>query len=179
MPALIDDFMKNPTSSLVTIRCFPWVRNNTFLIGDAAHGILPFYGQGMNAGFEDCRILNELLDLNHDDWASALNHFQTSRKEDTDAIAHLAFENFIEMRDLVADPQFLLRKKIEAKLHELYPQKWIPLYSMVTFNENIRYSEAYHTGKKQQQIMDDVMKTPGIGQQWQTLDFKEIAERLD
>jgi kynurenine 3-monooxygenase len=83
------------------------------------------------------------------------------------------------MRDLVADPQFLLRKKIEAKLHELYPQKWIPLYSMVTFNENIRYSEAYHTGKKQQQIMDDVMKTPGIGQQWQTLDFKEIAERLD
>ena len=84
-----------------------------------------------------------------------------------------------EMRDLVADPQFLLRKKIEAKLHELYPQKWIPLYSMVTFNENIRYSEAYRVGKKQQEIMDDVMKTPGIAEQWQTLNFKEILDRLD
>ena len=179
MPALVDDFMRNPTSSLVTIRCFPWVRNKTFLIGDAAHGIVPFYGQGMNAGFEDCRILNDLLDLNQDDWTGALAQFQSSRKEDADAIAHLAFENFVEMRDLVADPQFLLRKKIEAKLHELYPQKWIPLYSMVTFNDHIRYSTAYRTGKKQQQIMEDVMKTPGIVQLWQTLNFKEIVDRLD
>ena len=179
MPALVEDYMSNPASSLVTIRCFPWIRNNTFLIGDAAHGIVPFYGQGMNAGFEDCRILNELLDQHHDDWTTALNEFQKCRKEDSDAIAQLAFDNFIEMRDLVADPQFLLRKKIEAKLHELYPQKWIPLYSMVTFNENIRYSEAYRVGKKQQEIMDDVMKTPGIAEQWQTLNFKEILDRLD
>ena len=178
MPQLIEDYFKNPTSSLVTIRCFPWVQNNTFLIGDAAHGIVPFYGQGMNAGFEDCRILNELLDLHRDDWRITLSRFQQIRKEDSDAIAQLAFDNFIEMRDLVADPEFLLRKKIEAKLHELYPQKWIPLYSMVTFNENIRYSEAYRTGKKQQAIMDEVMKIPGISEHWQTLNFNEIVDRL-
>ena len=179
MPALIEDYFSNPTSSLVTIRCLPWVRNNTFLIGDAAHGILPFYGQGMNAGFEDCRILGELLNVHRDDWRVALSEFQRIRKEDSDAIAQLAFDNFIEMRDLVADPEFLLRKKIEAKLHELYPKKWIPLYAMVTFNENIRYSEAYRAGKKQQSIMDDVMKTPGISANWQALNFKDIVDRLD
>ena len=179
MPSLIENYFGNPTSSLVTIRCFPWVCNNTFLIGDAAHGIVPFYGQGMNAGFEDCRIIDELLNVHRDDWRVALREFQRIRKEDSDAIAQLAVDNFIEMRDLVADPDFLLRKKIEAKLHELYPQRWIPLYSMVTFNENIRYSEAYRAGKKQQAIMDDVMKTPGISENWQALNFDDIVNRLN
>ncbi|HEU5147003.1 MAG TPA: NAD(P)/FAD-dependent oxidoreductase, partial [Chryseosolibacter sp.] len=178
MPTLNEDYYRNPTSSLVTIRCFPWTRNKTFLIGDAAHGIVPFYGQGMNAGFEDCRILNELLDQYRDDWPRVLDKFQRVRKEDSDAIAQLAFDNFVEMRDHVADPSFLLRKQIEAKLHTLYPDRWIPLYSMVTFNDNIRYSEAYRLGKKQEQIMNDVMKTPRIDSQWQTLNFKEIVDRL-
>lgn len=178
MPTLQQDYMRNPTSSLVTIRCFPWTRNKTFLIGDAAHGIVPFYGQGMNAGFEDCRILNELLDQCADDWPRALDEFQNSRKADSDAIAQLAIDNFIEMRDHVADPRFLLRKKIEAKLHELFPEKWIPLYSMVTFNDDIRYSEAYLTGKKQEQIMNDVMTIPEINARWQSLDFREIVDRL-
>lgn len=178
MPRLLEDYKTNPTSSLVTIRCYPWIRHNTFLIGDAAHGILPFYGQGMNAGFEDCRILNEMLERSNDEWSSALADFQMTRKEDTDAIARLAFDNFIEMRDLVADPGFLLRKKIEARLHELYPDNWIPLYSMVTFNENIRYSRAYRAGKKQQQIMDEVMKKPDLAANWQQLDFGEIVGRL-
>ena len=178
MPQLLDDFRSNPTSSLVTIKCFPWVRSNTFLIGDAAHGIVPFYGQGMNAGFEDCRILNELLDSHGDKWLTVLQAFQNIRKKDCDAIAQLAFDNFVEMRDLVADPEFLLRKKIEAKLHELYPDKWIPLYSMVTFNENISYSQAYHTGKKQEKIMDEVMKKPGIALHWPKLNFQEIVNQL-
>ena len=178
MPGLITDFRSNPTSSLVTIQCSPWVRNNTFVIGDAAHGIVPFYGQGMNAGFEDCRILNELLTSHHDNWPTALQEFQDLRKEDTDAIAKLAFDNFIEMRDHVADPEFLLRKKIEARLHELYPDKWIPLYSMVTFNEGIRYSHAYHTGKKQAEIMDKVMRQPGLSTRWQQLNFQEIVDQL-
>ena len=178
MPRLLEDYRANPTSTLVTIRCFPWVRNNTLTIGDAAHGIVPFYGQGMNAGFEDCRILNELLDNCKDHWPSALEEFQKTRKEDTDAIAQLAFDNFIEMRDLVADPEFLLRKKIEARLHELYPEKWIPLYSMVTFKENIRYSHAYRTGKKQERIMQDVMKQPDIEKNWHQLNFREIVDRL-
>ncbi|HZX74172.1 MAG TPA: NAD(P)/FAD-dependent oxidoreductase, partial [Cyclobacteriaceae bacterium] len=147
MPELLDNFKSNPTSSLVTIKCFPWVKNKTLLIGDAAHGIVPFFGQGMNAGFEDCRILNQLLDKHHDDWQKASEEFQQLRKPDTDAIAQLALENFIEMRDLVADEDFLLRKKIEAKLHELYPEKWIPLYSMVTFHEGKRYSESLTIGR--------------------------------
>jgi kynurenine 3-monooxygenase len=91
------------------------------LIGDAAHAIVPFYGQGMNAGFEDCRILNDLLNLHNDDWDIVLAEFQKLRKPDADAIARLALDNFIEMRDLVADSDFLLRKKIEGKLYELFP----------------------------------------------------------
>ena len=178
MPGLVKDYNTNPTSSLVTIRCYPWTRNQTFLIGDAAHGIVPFYGQGMNAAFEDCRILNDMLDESADEWKTALNRFQTLRKEDTDAIAQLAFDNFLEMRDLVADPEFLLRKKIEARLHELYPDKWIPLYSMVTFHDDIRYSDAYRTGKKQAMIMDEVMATPGIATGWEKLNFREIVGRL-
>lgn len=179
MPEFLRDYKTNPTSSLVTIQCFPWIRNNTFLIGDAAHGIVPFYGQGMNAGFEDCRILNELLDRHGDQWPGVLKEFQQLRKEDTDSIAQLAFDNFVEMRDLVADPEFLLRKKIEARLHDLYPEKWIPLYTMVTFRDDIRYSQAYHAGKKQSRIMDNVMMQPGIAANWQDLNFREIVERLN
>lgn len=178
IPDLAGTFERNPTTSLVTIKCFPWVRNKTLLLGDAAHGIVPFFGQGMNAGFEDCRILNNLLDKHKDDWSIALNEFQLLRKPDTDAIAQLAFDNFIEMRDLVADTDFLLRKKIEAKLHELYPSRWIPLYAMVTFYDDIRYSEAYHTGQKQKKIMDEVMKTKGISENWQQLNFEAIVNQL-
>ena len=178
MPELLKDYETNPASSLVTIKCFPWVRNNTLVIGDAAHAVVPFYGQGMNAGFEDCRILNQLLNEHDDQWSRVLHHFQSIRKEDCDAIAQLAFDNFIEMRDLVADREFLLRKKIEAKLHELYPDKWIPLYSMVTFHDNIRYSEAYHAGKKQEEIMDEVMQRAGLEKNWQDINFQEIIDRL-
>ncbi|HEY3430801.1 MAG TPA: NAD(P)/FAD-dependent oxidoreductase [Cyclobacteriaceae bacterium] len=179
MPDLLEDYNSNPTSSLITVKCYPWVRNNTLLIGDAAHAIVPFFGQGMNAGFEDCRILNELLDKHHDDWSAVLPAFQESRKPDTDAIAQLALDNFIEMRDLVADADFLLRKKIEAKLHELFPDKWIPLYSMVTFYDTTRYSHAYQTGQRQKKIMDEVMKTPDLESTWQQLDFQKIINQLD
>ncbi len=178
MPTLAEDFRDNPTSSLVTVRCYPWVKNKTFLIGDAAHGIVPFFGQGMNASFEDCSVLNRLLDHYDDNWDLTLPEFQKLRKPDADAIAQLALDNFIEMRDLVADVDFLLRKKIEAKLHELYPDKWIPLYSMVTFHENIRYSQAYEIGQKQKVIMDKVMKTPGIETSWTSLNFDEIIRQL-
>lgn len=178
MPDLLEDFRANPTSSLVTMKCYPWVRNRTLLIGDAAHAVVPFYGQGMNAGFEDCRILNGLLDQYRDDWEKVLPEFQRLRKPDADAIAQLALDNFIEMRDLVADAEFLLRKKIEAKLYELYPDQWIPLYSMVTFNEHIRYSDAYATGQKQRKIMDEVMKQKDIASTWQSLPFELIVSRL-
>jgi kynurenine 3-monooxygenase len=163
---------------LVTVRSFPWIRNNVFLIGDAAHGVVPFYGQGMNAGFEDCFVLNHLLERTGDDWNEVLPAFQKLRKPDNDAIAQLALDNFVEMRDLVADKDFLLRKKIEARLHELFPSRWIPLYSMVTFQDSMRYSEALKNGQLQRKVMDEVMRLPGIETSWMNLDFNEIATRL-
>jgi kynurenine 3-monooxygenase len=177
MPNAVDVFMSSPASSLVTVKCFPWTKNKTLLIGDAAHAIVPFYGQGMNAGFEDCRVLNQLLDQ-ISDWQSLFNEFQKSRKPDTDAIAQLALDNFIEMRDLVADEKFLLRKKIEARLNQLFPEKWIPLYSMVTFHDDIRYSEALATGLKQKRIMDEVMQRVNIETTWEQLDFESIVSKL-
>lgn len=176
MPDLLKDFTANATSSLITVKCYPWVKNKTLLIGDAAHAIVPFFGQGMNAGFEDCRLLNNLLESNK--LSDVLNQFQQERKKDTDAIAQLALDNFIEMRDLVADADFLLRKKIEAHLHKLFPQRWVPLYSMVTFYESVPYSTAYETGQRQKRIMDEVMKQPGIEKNWESLDFEKIVNQF-
>ncbi len=178
MPNLLGDFFHNPASSLVTMKCYPWVRSKTLLIGDSAHAIVPFYGQGMNAGFEDCRQLNQLLDIYHDNWDKVLPAYQDQRKPNADAIAKLALDNFIEMRDLVNDADFILRKKIETKLNELFPKKWIPLYSMVTFHEDIPYSVAYETGQQQKKIMEEVMKMPGIETSWNELDFDRIVEKL-
>jgi len=177
MPDAVEIFMSNPPSSLVTVKSFPWTKNKTLLIGDAAHAIVPFFGQGMNAGFEDCRELNQMLD-NASDWPSLFSTFQKLRKPDTDAIAQLALDNFIEMRDLVADANFLLRKKIEARLNQLFPEKWIPLYSMVTFHDNIRYSDAFATGQKQKRIMDEVMQQFNLETTWEQLDFEHIVGKL-
>lgn len=177
MPSAVHDFMSVPASSLVTVKCFPWAKNKTLLIGDAAHAIVPFFGQGMNAGFEDCRILNQLIDQ-ASDWTELFGQFQKLRKPDSDAIADLALENFIEMRDLVGDPKFLLRKKIEAKLNLLFPDRWIPLYTMVTFRDDIRYSDALKTGVRQKQIMDEVMQRNNIELNWEQLDFESIVNKL-
>ncbi len=179
IPDLAHQWGANPASSLVTMKCWPWsLGNNVLLVGDAAHAIVPFFGQGMNAGFEDCRILNGLLDRHQDDWPATIDAFEALRKPDADAIAALALDNFVEMRDLVADEEFLLRKKIEARLHQLFPDRWIPLYTMVTFRSDIRYSEAYATGQKQKKIMDGVMATPGIRETWEQLDFGRIVAQL-
>ncbi len=176
--SLYDDWVTNPTSSLVTVKCYPWVRNKTMLIGDAAHAIVPFYGQGMNCGFEDCRVFNDILDECDDNWNIALEKYQTQRKPDADAIADLALQNFVEMRDLVADEAFLVRKQIEDRLYDLYPDKWIPQYSMVTFNEQMRYSEAFEKGKKQKAIMDKIMERKAIFRNWELLDFEDIVNQL-
>jgi len=178
MPTLLDDFKTNPASSMMTVKCYPWVKNKTLIIGDASHAIVPFYGQGMNSGFEDCRVLNDMLDAHDDDWDKVLPLFQAERKPDADAILELALRNFIEMRDLVGDESFLVRKKIEAKLHEKYPSKWIPLYSMVTFHENMRYSEAIAKGEQQKAIMDRVMAQEGILQNWESVDLESIVNQL-
>ncbi len=180
MPTLEDDFFNNPTSSLVTVKCFPWVREDKFaLIGDAAHAIVPFFGQGMNCGFEDCRILNSLIDKHAENWESILAEYQTLRKPDADAIAELALNNFAEMRDKVADPQFLLQKKIEAAFSKKYPDKWIPAYAQVTFSPDIRYSDALRNGLRQEKIMQEIMNTPGIEQNWDSVSIEKlILEKL-
>lgn len=175
MPTLTEDFFTNPTASLVTVKCQPWIREDKFaLIGDAAHAIVPFYGQGMNCGFEDCAVLNSLIEKHNDNWSFILPEYQLLRKPDGDAIADLALNNFIEMRDKVADPKFLLQKKIEAAFSKKYPDKWIPLYSQVTFSPHIRYSEALVNGQKQEAIMQEVMAIPDIDNKWQD----EAIEKL-
>lgn len=180
MPTLLDDYFANPTSSLVTVKCKPWVWDEKIaLIGDAAHAIVPFYGQGMNCGFEDCVILNELIEKHGDLNGKCLKEYETLRKPDGDAIADLAIANFIEMRDKTADKTFLLQKNIEAKFSAKYPEKWIPLYSMVTYSPSIRYSEALRNGNKQQAIMDKIMAMPNIETKWDSLEVEnKILELL-
>ncbi|WP_205500501.1 FAD-dependent oxidoreductase [Rufibacter psychrotolerans] len=159
MPDLENEFFENPTGSLVTIKCLPWHHNgNILLLGDAAHAIVPFYGQGMNAGFEDCTVLRGLLEKHPGDWETIFQTFQELRKPNTDAIADLAVYNFIEMRDKVADPRFLLQKKIEAKISAQYPDNWLPLYSMVTFSPDLPYAEALANGRRQEEIMRQLME---------------------
>lgn len=179
MPDLLEDYKTNPTSSLMTIKSYPWVKNKTLIIGDASHAIVPFYGQGMNSGFEDCSVLNDMLNEHNDDWDIVLPLFQKERKPDADAILELALRNFIEMRDSVGDENFLVRKKIEAKLHEQYPDRWIPLYSMVTFHEEMRYSEAIEKGEKQKAIMDKVMEQEDILQNWESVNLEQVVSKLD
>jgi len=175
MPTLEDDFFNNPTSSLVTVKCFPWVREDKFaLIGDAAHAIVPFFGQGMNCGFEDCRVLNELIDKHNDNWNLILEEYQQLRKPDADAIAELALNNFIEMRDKVGDPKFLLQKKIETAFSKKHPDKWTPAYAQVTFSPQIRYSDALKNSVKQEKIMQQVMALPGIENIWQSEDVEKM-----
>ncbi|WP_207433981.1 FAD-dependent oxidoreductase [Sabulibacter ruber] len=159
MPDLVEEFYENPTGSLVTIKCLPWQhKGRILLLGDAAHAIVPFYGQGMNAGFEDCTVLRGLLEQHKDDWETIFQTFQEMRKPNTDSIADLAVYNFIEMRDKVADPRFLLQKKIEAKITAQYPDSWLPLYSMVTFSPDLPYAEALANGKRQEEIMRRLME---------------------
>ncbi|WP_462247248.1 FAD-dependent oxidoreductase [Ekhidna sp.] len=157
IPDLADQFFNNPTSTLVTTKCEPWNNNRSILLGDAAHAIVPFYGQGMNSGFEDVRLFIEKAEEMDWDWDKVLPSYSSMRKKDADAISELALHNFIEMRDHVGDPSFLKRKKLEAQIQEKFPADWIPLYSMVTFSD-MPYSEALRLGKIQKKIMDDVLK---------------------
>jgi len=180
MPTLESDFFNNPTSSLVTVKCFPWIREDKFaLIGDAAHAMVPFFGQGMNCGFEDCSVLNSLIGKHDENWTKILAEYQQLRKPDGDAICDLALNNFVEMRDKVADPRFLLQKKIEAAFSKKYPDKWIPAYAQVTFSPHIRYSQALVNGQKQETIMQEIMALPGIENRWADEEIeKMILEKI-
>jgi kynurenine 3-monooxygenase len=179
IPTLVEDYFTNPTASLVTIQCSPWnYKDKILLMGDASHAIVPFYGQGMNSGFEDCTVLNNMFDQNHD-WSEVFEKFSEARKPDTDAIAQLAFRNHIEMRDLSGDPKFLLRKKIEAKFSNKFPEKWLPLYSQVTFS-HIPYHKANNEGLRQDKIMNAIMQIDGVEKLWDSeLVENKMLELLD
>ena len=168
VPNLYEQWQTNPTSNLGIIRTYPWhAGNSTLLIGDSAHATVPFYGQGMNCGFEDCRILDELLDKNNEDINECIKIFSEIRKPNGDGLQDLSMHNFIVMRDKTADPMFLLQKKIEKKFSNLYPKKWIPLYSMVSFS-NISYEKAWDIGMKQEKIMKEIMKIKNIEKVWKS-----------
>ncbi len=148
MPNLVHDFLAHPTGALGTIRCSPWYTSRALLMGDAAHAIVPFYGQGMNCSMEDVRILDQCLDKNNENWTAAFDSYQTLRKKDTDAIADLALENYFEMRDQVDQPEFIAKRQIEMQLEKKYPG-YASKYNLVTFCEHLGYAEAKDRGHMQ------------------------------
>jgi len=171
-PDVVSSWKAHPLSSLAIIRCYPWTSGRTALMGDAAHATVPFYGQGMNAGFEDCTVMSKLLKQHKENWPVIFKDFQELRKPDGDAVQDLSKENYFVMRDFVADPKFLLQKKIEGRFSQLHPDKWIPLYTQVSFT-NTRYSVAHQTGKRQDEIMRKVMARPDIEKIWDSVEVEQ------
>jgi len=156
MPSLAKDFFENPTGSMGTVKCAPWhIAGRAMLFGDAAHAIVPFFGQGMNCGFEDCSALGELLDKNLG-WEATFSELEARRKPNADAIADMALENFVEMRDTVADAKFQLKKQIGFELEKRYSGKFIPRYAMVVFHPEIPYAEAKTRSIAQDKILDEL-----------------------
>ena len=180
MPNIADAWEDHPLSSLAIIRCYPWTHGKTALMGDAAHATVPFYGQGMNAGFEDCTVLWELMQKHKEDWKKVFEEYQLMRKPDGDGVQDLSLHNYYVMRDYVADPKFLLQKKIEAHFSEKHPDKWMPLYSQVTFS-HIRYSEAWKKGQIQDAIMKKVMAAfDNIEEKWNSQEVENaILKELE
>jgi kynurenine 3-monooxygenase len=157
LPELEQDFFENPTGQMGTVRCWPWTyRDIGMLIGDAAHGIVPFHGQGMNCGFEDCSQFLHLLDRHRDDWTTAIAEFQAIRKPNADAVATMALENYIEMRDRVRDPKYHLKKEVGFALERMMPDRFIPRYSMVMFHR-IPYQLALERGAVQEAILEELV----------------------
>ncbi|RMF66873.1 MAG: hypothetical protein D6743_05775 [Calditrichaeota bacterium] len=158
MPTLLEDFFTNPTGHLVTIRCRPWhVGGRACLLGDAAHAIVPFFGQGMNCAFEDCTIFNDCLAESGEqpDWEQVFQEFEARRKADADAIADMALDNYFEMRDRVADPKFGLKRDVEFALERHFPRRFIPRYSMVSFHR-LPYAMAQQRGRIQDEILREL-----------------------
>jgi kynurenine 3-monooxygenase len=157
IPTLLEHYFSRPTNSMITVRCSPWsFQDKVALIGDSAHAIVPYYGQGANAGFEDCTILNRCLDQYGDDWGMIFSEYERLRKQNTDMIADLALHNFVELSDQVADPRFLLRKTIERRVSIRYPEKYSSLYSMIAFS-SIPYIEALHIDQQRRVFIDQIM----------------------
>ncbi len=157
MPNIADVWEDHPLSSLAIVRCYPWTSGKVALMGDAAHATVPFYGQGMNAGFEDCTAMWELMQKHNEDWPKVFAEYEQQRKPEGDAVQDLSLYNYHVMRDYVADPEFLLQKKFERRIEQLFPEKYKPLYSQVSFS-SIPYSQALKSGKEQSTRIKEIMK---------------------
>ncbi len=178
IPDLVKDFFKNPTSYLAKMKCYPWTfEDKVALIGDSAHAIVPFYGHGMNAGFEDITILSEMISKYGDDWKMIFSEYEKSRKPNADAVAELSERNFLEMSTKTADEKFLLQKKIEKWFSDKHSNKWMPLYSRVTFSLQ-PYSEALAIGDYQNEIMEKVMQIPNIEEKWNSVEVENLILKL-
>ena len=177
MPNLVEDFFDNPTAPLGTVKCSPWhYKGNTLLMGDSAHAIVPFYGQGMNASFEDVVEFDAVLDEHEGDWETIFSEYEKTRKKDTDAIADLAIDNFHEMKDHVGQAIFQEKRKIEMALEREFPEDYSSKYSLVTFNEHIGYREAMLKGRAQDKailnlLADDIISTED--------DIKDILDKVN
>ena len=154
IPDVLKEFENNPTGKLGTVKCYPWAyKGNTLLLGDSSHAIVPFYGQGMNASFEDVFVFDSVLNQFEGDWATVFSEFQKQRKIDADAIADLAIDNYYEMRDHVANPLFKEKRIVEMGLEKFFPTEYFSKYSLVTFNEHIGYHEAMTKGRAQDKVL--------------------------
>ncbi|MCH2445603.1 MAG: FAD-dependent monooxygenase, partial [Candidatus Marinimicrobia bacterium] len=150
-------YFENPTGRLATVYADNWYYKNFCLIGDAAHAVVPFFGQGMNASFEDCTVLMDCVDSGDDNWLNIFSSYNKMRKSDADAIAQMAIENYIEMRDSVAQSDYKAKREIANSLSIEFPDRFIPRYNMVSFT-SIPYSEVYKRGKIQQEIISQLME---------------------
>lgn len=175
MPTLTEDFFANPTGNLGTIKCFPWnAGGKSLLLGDAAHAVVPFYGQGMNASFEDCRVLNQMIDKYGADWKTVFDEFGAARKPNADAIAKMAEENFYEMRDAVADATFQKKRELETKLEQTFPD-YFSKYSLVTFREDLPYTVAERRGNAQDKLLMEICgKVENAGE----IDLNDVMEKV-
>lgn len=176
MPTLTEDFFANPTGNLGTVKCFPWnAGGKALLLGDSAHAIVPFYGQGMNASFEDCRILNGLVEQHDTNWETVFDEFTAIRKPNADAIAQMAEENFYEMRDAVANPVFQKKRELETKLEQTFPD-YFSKYSMVTFREDLPYAVARDKGNAQDKLLMEICaEVDNIGE----LNLNDVLEKVN
>jgi len=175
MPTLAEDFFANPTGNLGTVKCWPWnVGGTSLLLGDAAHAMVPFYGQGMNCAFEDVRVLDQLIGEHGSDWETVYGRYAELRKPNTDAIQEMAEENFYEMRDCVADPVFQRKRELETQLEQTYSD-YFSKYSMVTFREDMPYSTAKKRGNAQDQLLMEICASV---ERVDDLDVDDVMKRV-
>jgi kynurenine 3-monooxygenase len=178
IPNLVEEFNRCAPNPMVTVKCSPWtLQGKVALIGDAAHVLYPYYGQGANAGFEDCAVLMECLEEFGDDWKTVFSEYEQLRKPNMDAISEMVVEHYVEIRDLLGDPKFLLRKALERKMNQLFPDRYLPLYSMIAFT-TMPYVEALRIEREQRSMIDYLMNTPDIDQNWDSREVENIMTQL-